>query len=45
MDWKVSVIAVNLSQKNFYYIKKEKSQKKRVKQVSKEELKKRMKRK
>ena len=31
MDWKMSVVIVNLSQKNVYYIKKEESQKKKVK--------------
>ena len=31
IDWEVFVIIANLSQKNIYYIKKEESQKKRVK--------------
>ena len=45
IDWEASVVIVNLNQKNACYIKKEESQKKRVKWISKEELKKRMERK
>ena len=31
IDWETSVITINLNQKNTYYIKKEKSQKKKAK--------------
>ena len=45
IDWETSVAIINLNQKNTHYIKKEKSQKKRAKWVSKEKFKKKIKKK
>ena len=45
IDWEMSVIIINLNQKNAHYIEKKKSQKKRAKWVSKEKFKKKIKRK
>ena len=45
MDWEVSVAAINLNQKNIYYIKKKESQKKKTKWINKEKLKKKIKKK